>query len=731
MKYPVIRKRQSPWTHSHHLKIFSSLQAVAVAVMALRPHNNVGSEAELGVAVTPIKRRRLTDGLTLPLELSHATLPLELKFSPAKLPVTLPLECEDDVLTDHDVQMWMMAHSGVRVTQKGNVSALPTTTKRVQETFARSDAVIPDGPTSYPEILKQADHMISRAQDREGWGWFARINLIENLSHHLEQGVVLTSDFSGCGPDSIAADAIADACPRLGIPLPADALGGMEMYASCDRMDVSQRVLCGQVGPHASKHVFGDLRSMIAPQIIRGLEIKLETLRSKIDKFYEACEPGEDARQKRKSMIKNEGVKFVKQTLRQGQHWSFTRNDLGWCLKCDQYCKRWPKASEKFHIATAGSTCTGFSSMGKGWGWLDSSAIDCLIWARMMRRILPDAIVHECVTAFSETMLQQLLGPKYTVQSLVITPKDLGEPASRCRRFSVAVRTCQAEVVQLRPFDEDHFGLLAFRQIVADANVYFCASNDMIKQEYETMHAKNEKRTYSQFKKQEEGVTAERLNEAMKQESSHECEGADKMLSSDDDGCAEQTLSADDGVTWGGVSLASSAPVEPNTFANSLSRSKWRLQHGETCFRQGLLKSHWEYLEGYEKNAIPLIQARGCHPSFICNIGQTPEYSNEPISSFMPALLRRSSFIWRAAPHQVDDRMLTSWEFLAVQAMPAAPLLPEAHVAASGVSANIMKLLTPCSRKLLSGNAFNMSIFIKVVLFVLMTTRKSPDVSVS
>ena len=95
------------------------------------------------------------------------------------------------------------------------------------------------------------------------------------------------------------------------------------------------------------------------------------------------------------------------------------------------------RAAADLLVEVAGTTCVAWSSMGSGWGWLDVSALPCLVWISWMGASLPDVIIHEITPRFSPEALLNLLGDQYSAASMVTSPVDWGVPSSRPRRYTV------------------------------------------------------------------------------------------------------------------------------------------------------------------------------------------------------------------------------------------------------------------------------------------------------
>ncbi len=156
-------------------------------------------------------------------------------------------------------------------------------------------------------------------------------------------------------------------------------------------------------------------------------------------------------------------------------------------------------------VEVAGTTCVAWSSMGAGLGWLDRSALPCLVWMFWVRFQQPDIVLHECVTRFQEEVLVRLLGDLYDVEAVVTSPSKLGIPSMRRRKYTMCIRkfrsgtdpnnqtkgststrsdaaggVAPAGSPRVFRFDEGLYGSLVGRTLRVSGDVYMVAREDRV-----------------------------------------------------------------------------------------------------------------------------------------------------------------------------------------------------------------------------------------------------------
>ena len=139
-------------------------------------------------------------------------------------------------------------------------------------------------------------------------------------------------------------------------------------------------------------------------------------------------------------------------------------------------------------MVVAGSTCTAWSRMGKKRKWSAFSAIVFMIWAVSTLSARPDFILHECTEDFDVATLELVFSALYLITSFVFSPRDLGIPASRPRRYSILVLRARFEpTVQ---YALEGFGNMFFRRLQCNGHAYWTAPVALVDAMVQTMASK-------------------------------------------------------------------------------------------------------------------------------------------------------------------------------------------------------------------------------------------------
>ena len=109
--------------------------------------------------------------------------------------------------------------------------------------------------------------------------------------------------------------------------------------------------------------------------------------------------------------------------------------------------------------------------MGRKLKWVAFSALAFLVWSFDTFHAQPHAIVHECTSDFDPKYLAMVFGAVYTMSSFVFSPKDVGYPASRPRRYTLLLhrKLCVASV----PYTLADFGNLSFRNCISTGHQFW------------------------------------------------------------------------------------------------------------------------------------------------------------------------------------------------------------------------------------------------------------------
>lgn len=90
-------------------------------------------------------------------------------------------------------------------------------------------------------------------------------------------------------------------------------------------------------------------------------------------------------------------------------------------------------------LLVAGVSCIDYTSMGKRRGIVGEGVLPFMTLMHEVKQKKYDITIIECTPAFSQANVAQLLGPQFCVQSATFSPTDLGHPASRSRKYTVAL----------------------------------------------------------------------------------------------------------------------------------------------------------------------------------------------------------------------------------------------------------------------------------------------------
>ena len=197
---------------------------------------------------------------------------------------------------------------------------------------------------------------------------------------------------------------------------------------------------------HCPLHVFGDICERVPPTQLDEMKGIMQDCLKQSNSITEmVCEisPSDKAklaelRQQRDAL----GKELVGKLVQCLQEVTFLKNSF--CYKCQRMCPLIPSVNRDTDVLLeiAGTTCVAWSSMrscGVPSGrWLHFSTLPCLVWIFWVLWLNPDFFIHECVSKFDFQILVAYLRAHF-VFSLNFSPKHLGLPANRTRRFTIGV----------------------------------------------------------------------------------------------------------------------------------------------------------------------------------------------------------------------------------------------------------------------------------------------------
>ena len=307
-----------------------------------------------------------------------------------------------------------------------------------------------DGPQSLAEILDMGQQVMKsiRMADKK-----MRLKMEENLKRNLEDGIVLTSSYSGLGSAEIAASMLQEAAHNGG--------NGFHFWSAVD-VSRGARVALQQLGGGNSKgpdHIFQDIMDRIPTQVRQNLQ---GILKQKTMRYKAVCNKHGPKSSMAGAAKKSLGMELLKEASALLHKTTFA--SFAYCLKHKQMCclnpRLDPELQDRLWVEVAGTVCKPWSTMGTMGDWLHPTSLVFLVWAFSMRFYEPDMILQECTRRFDYDKLYGILAkrghttrlpirspftrylpdgkriPTWKMKTEIIDPLDLGIPSRRPRRYT-------------------------------------------------------------------------------------------------------------------------------------------------------------------------------------------------------------------------------------------------------------------------------------------------------
>jgi len=404
-----------------------------------------------------------------------------------------------------------MAAAEPRLAKKRQAAAAPEAAAepRLSKRPQVAAPQLPDGPRNLSEVLGVLRPAVAKVVEvaRE-----AGMMLNDRLAGTDWEEVVVTTSYSGMGCAEAAISMVRHHLLEIGI------VAKVTMFSATDINAICRAVLLRHKAESASEHVFGDVLDRIPSDLRQKLENAAARLRSSVTRRTgaERLAKGADAAAAyRKAAVLRLGRRYIQDVRKLLEQTAFPAGQLASCQRHGCMCRVCPVKDTRghphpLHVEIAGTTCTAWSSMGAGWGWLDKSALPCMVWMFWVLAVEPDIVLHECTPRFQHQQLADILDGKFWCESVVMSPEDWGVPAKRPRRYTMLLNRkwqlpaatsstappAQASSIPraLQPgpmtggaaafqFTSGCFRDLFFKQRMADCDVYMVASPLQI-QEY-------------------------------------------------------------------------------------------------------------------------------------------------------------------------------------------------------------------------------------------------------
>ena len=350
----------------------------------------------------------------------------------------------------------------------GHSSELADAHRRKRKRWQHTSGCRP-GPCSLEEIFAWPSDMLRQLKN---------FGHIQEYRDTLRRGVTLHTSFSGMGCPEMAAAMIAAAldssddadevAAAVFSPSPPSPkfFRAADVNKTCVEILKSYNRSCG-----SPSHVMGDLCKLVPETVLGRMQSIVGIAQKEVAQLSELA--GRRGWSKEREARANDDVEqrvFLEllHTLQCGDvDWTEIQ---GHCECHSGSCPWWGGSGDALTGEIAGTTCVHWSSRGSGTGWLGDSVIPFFIWLVLVFHKKPSFVLHECTPRFDVQVFHSVLGDLYDIQTIIVSPSDVGIPSSRPRRWTVLLR--KTELLALLPIDSDQFRQLFFRKVMLDGTTY-------------------------------------------------------------------------------------------------------------------------------------------------------------------------------------------------------------------------------------------------------------------
>ena len=292
------------------------------------------------------------------------------------------------------------------------------------------------------------------------------VDFWESLCAKWEAGLVLSSDYSGCGQFETAAGMIRHVIERSGRSLGQD----WRLHRATDVLPHCRRTLQAH-SPHAPGCIFGDMLDRMEPEVAAQLDnmlLKVGLSAATPAEKQAACEEATD-------IIAG----LVKDMHEQGK---LPTDITARCYQHERTCRvvqrRSGQDAGRLLVHAAGVSCVDWSSRGRQRGFAGPTARVFTQWLIERRVAEEDLILVECTRRFQPALLQKVFFD-YDMYSHVFSPSHLGFACDRHRVYVMLIRRSSLRLAV--PWGSAAvFKDLFYRNVGLHGSVYFRAPAELV-----------------------------------------------------------------------------------------------------------------------------------------------------------------------------------------------------------------------------------------------------------
>ena len=341
------------------------------------------------------------------------------------------------------------------------------------------------GPGSLQEVYSWTSYYLDRLlEDRR-----TRTRILQAA----QRGVFFATDYSGSGCAEQSALMIRHALQKS-VPGLADF---WHMVRACDVDPACQFVLREHLeGPERPCCVFGDLLDRLPETDLAALRAIQSKWRSTWEFRSKTAKDNPDNKLLQTAVDKACTEGMFQELMVYLDKVDFPAHSRASCSIHDRQCfvhgPPLPAPDDNIRLVQAGNSCIDWSSMGKLDGWLGDGLLPFLVWAYETRAQRPDWIIQECTVRFDSSMMDRIFKELYWVQTIELSPMDLGLPTSRPRKWTVSIlKSKWTYEVGLQSQEIKRF----FRKLELYGDIFFQAPHSSVSAYYQQLAAKRGRAT--------------------------------------------------------------------------------------------------------------------------------------------------------------------------------------------------------------------------------------------
>ena len=249
--------------------------------------------------------------------------------------------------------------------------------------------------------------------------------LMDRLSMRLQIGIDIRTAFSGIDCFHMAANLLGREAKRSAI----------DASISCVETSDSDPLCRMILRSWPNKPPEHEEHSNIMMKLVPEVQAKIMEISKKHSKAFKArCQAGE-LHSKEKSELRTQLSHQVYQEMAEELHKPEAFRDGN--LKFARERAKQTHCLKRLTLAVAGTPCVHWSMQGDRLCLLGESNGPFFTWAFERYHMEEDLIVHENTEMFEESWLVRVLGGKYHVLAIMVSPADIGFPSRRMRKWTL------------------------------------------------------------------------------------------------------------------------------------------------------------------------------------------------------------------------------------------------------------------------------------------------------